>query len=600
MLWGAAGALLAAVIVFALWPARADRDWIPPHAITPTVTINGDQVVVEGVRNFRFAVDVPPVGTFETRVYDLGRLETLWYGLSVFHPDGWRGPAHGLFSFGFDDGTYVAISVEARKERGESYGVYRGLLRTFELIYIVGDERDLLLDRAAHRPDDVYLFPVAAPRQGIRDLFVSLLREADRLGRDPAWYNTLTDNCTSRLRDHVNAVAPGLVPPTWRVILPGYTDELLINLGRLRGGEDLATARRRYLINERARRVGDTPDFSRAIRDTGGAPIPQTEVFVLGMIHGGHRTSETWGLDQVRETIRNIDPDVVCPEIPPANWPAALATWREHHLVEDSRIKVFPEYVEVLLPLTDELDFVVAPSAGWTEAMAQARRERLALFETSAADSAARAAYRRDEEWVTDWLAANPAPAADDDPFYIHSPAYDLRTKAELGPYEYHLNDVIGPPGGWTWINEEHFDLIRQAIAEHPGQRILVTFGAGHKYRFLEQLRRMHHVTVQDVRVWLPGAATRPPSEREAVVDAFLLGVSGLRAQRRPLPERPFCGPVTVVSHEGDRWQLRAAVRRLGDEPADSQWLSATLVAHRAGFLWTDLQVPAWLKEPGK
>ena len=259
---------LGGALVFAAWPASLDRDWITVHAVTPQVTFNGNSVVVDGVRNFRFFVDQPPVGGFETRTYDLSRLESLWYGLSVFHPDGWRGPAHGLFSFGFDDGTYVAVSVEARKEKGESYGVYRGLLRSFELIYIVGDERDLLLDRAVSRPDDVYLFPIEASVEGVRDLLVSLLREADRLGRDPAWYNTLTDNCTSRLRDHVNDVAPGLVPPTWRVVLPGYTDELMISLGRLHGDDDLARARERWRINDRARAAGDTPDFSRAIRET--------------------------------------------------------------------------------------------------------------------------------------------------------------------------------------------------------------------------------------------------------------------------------------------------------------------------------------------
>jgi len=258
----------AGLLAFIFAPASTDRNWIVEHSVTPTVTINGEIVVIDGVRNFRFSADAPPTGSFETRTYDLSRLESLWYGLSVFKPDGWRGPAHGFFSFGFDDGTFVAVSVEARKEKGEDYSIGKGLLRTFELIYIIGDERDLLLDRATARPDDVYLFPVQAPVSGIRDLLVSLLTEADHLGHEPAWYNTVTDNCTSRLRDHVNDVAPGMVPSTWRVLLPGYSDELMLNLGRMQGAEDLAGARRLWWINDRARAVGDSPDFSRAIRDT--------------------------------------------------------------------------------------------------------------------------------------------------------------------------------------------------------------------------------------------------------------------------------------------------------------------------------------------
>jgi len=226
----------------------------------------------------------------------------------------------------------------------------------------------------------------------------------------------------------------------------------------------------------------------------------KTQVYVLGMIHSGHRTSETWGLEEVAATIRAINPDVICTEIPPANWPATLATWQEKHVVEDSRVKVFPEYVEVLMPLTDELDFAVEPCAGWTKAMATARRARMQKFDTSDEFQTAREAYERDEGWVTAWLESNPVPFADDDPFYIHSPTYDLRTKAELGPYEFYLNDVIGPPGGWRYINQEHFALIAAAIKKHEGKRILVTFGAGHKYWFLEQLREMPNVELVDVR----------------------------------------------------------------------------------------------------
>ncbi len=74
----------------------------------------------------------------------------------------------------------------------------------------------------------------------------------------------------------------------------------------------------------------------------------------------------------------------------------------------------------------------------------------------------------------------------------------------ELGSYEHHLNEVIGPPGGWTYINEEHFALISAAISKHPGKRVLITFGAGHKYWFLERLRHMPTVQLMDVLPYLP------------------------------------------------------------------------------------------------
>jgi len=314
-----------------------------------------------------------------------------------------------------------------------------------------------------------------------------------------------------------------------------------------------------------------------------------TEVFVMGMIHGEHRTSERWGLDEVRATIRALAPDVVCAEIPPANWPVTAAAWRTNHQVTDSRVRVFPEYVDVLLPLTDEMPrLVVEPCAGWTPAMARDRRDRMHEFETSTRDAAARQAYDQDEARVTAWLEAWPAAAPADDPFYIHSPAYDLRTKAELGPYEYHLNEVIGRPGGWTYINEEHFKLIKAAIARHPGQRVLITFGAGHKYWFLERLRQLPDVVLGDVRPYLPGAADHPVTAAQRAIDAFLLGCDRLGGD--DLPTRFFVGTPQVEELAPGQWPIQAPVWRLAELPAGAPGrVEATRVPDASepdGFHW--------------
>jgi len=377
-----------------------------------------------------------------------------------------------------------------------------------------------------------------------------------------------------------------------------------------------------------------------ATSSTAAEDTPKTQVFVLGMIHSGHRTSDTWGLKEVRATIENIRPDVICVEIPPPNWPSTLATWKEKHVVEDSRVKVFPEYVDVLLPLTDVMDFVVEPSAGWSEWMAQARRAKIEEFQTAEVYADLFAAYNQDETWVSAWLAQHPAPAADDDPFYIHTPRYDLRTKAELGPYEYHMNDVIGRPGGWTYINEEHFTFIKAAIRKHPGKRILITFGAGHKYWFLEQLRWMPDVELMDVRPFLPDAAQHPLTDQDLVKEEFLTGFDALRvhwalfrgdalfawdrieamldlplqgaflaalaptkgAEQSEFQDGPFLGPVAVISEGHSEWQLRAKVWRLGQSDAEAEWMSATLKADATrpgGFAWTAIQLPRWMLQQG-
>lgn len=237
------------------------------------------------------------------------------------------------------------------------------------------------------------------------------------------------------------------------------------------------------------------PDIA-AVGDT-----PITEVAVLGMIHDGHRKSTAWGLDAVRETITRLRPNVIIPEIAPDRWQRIWTDYAERGVIEDPRVLRFPEYTDVLLPLKVRLGFAVEPGAAWTQEMSDLRNARIAAFEHDPAFAERHTAYQ----------AATQAAAAQDtkhlldsdDPRVIHSEEFDRLTRVTLTPYDTYLNDVIGP-GGWTNINVAHYRLIDAAIRRHRGERILITFGAGHKYWLLEQLRTRDDVRLLDVREFLP------------------------------------------------------------------------------------------------
>src|SRR5262249_37060058 len=69
----------------------------------------------------------------------------------------WRiGPvAHTFVSFNLDDGTPpVCVSIEIRPEVGEEFDPLAAMFKQFELIYVVGDERDLVRVRTDHRGED--------------------------------------------------------------------------------------------------------------------------------------------------------------------------------------------------------------------------------------------------------------------------------------------------------------------------------------------------------------------------------------------------------------------------------------------------------------
>jgi len=178
----------------------------------------------------------------------------------------WRGPAHTLLSFGFDNGEYIGISVEIRKQKGESFSPIGGLLRQYELIYIVGDERDLIGLRANHRHDDVYLYKMRATPDQARELFVSMLTRANDVAGTPEFYNTLTNTCTTNIVEHINIIAPGRVPLSYKTLLPAYSDELAFDLGLIDTPLPRNLFRSAHKINAMAKRHADSADFSEAIR----------------------------------------------------------------------------------------------------------------------------------------------------------------------------------------------------------------------------------------------------------------------------------------------------------------------------------------------
>ena len=235
-------------------------------------------------------------------------------------------------------------------------------------------------------------------------------------------------------------------------------------------------------------------------RATGVTPRGTTEVAVMGMIHGRHRVSKTWGLQEVRDTIERFRPDIICAEIPPNRWERVRSDYAVRGAIEDSRFRRFPEYTDVVLPLTRTMDFEIVPCAAWTREMSDLREKRSHQFKT---DSEFAEANREYEARQGEILARRPSWERMEDPRFIHSEAFDALMKEELVGYDEVLNDWYGP-GGWSNINEGHMRRIDNTIDAHPGERILVTFGAGHKYWFLERLRERDDVRLVDLEPYLP------------------------------------------------------------------------------------------------
>lgn len=269
LLLGAAAIAGATAFVALVRPSN-DRDWSPDQERTATARFDGDTVRILNVRNAYYRSTYDYDVYWEDRAYDLGRLESVWFVVEPF--SGRRGPAHTLVSFGFGDGEFVAISVELRKEKGESFSPLRGLLRQYELAYVVGDERDLIGLRANHRRDSVYLYPIRTTTERMRAMFVAMLERANSLAERPEFYNTLTSSCTTNIVRHINVIAPRRIPFSYKVLLPGYADDLAYDLGLIDTDLPRDRFRQAHLINDLAQLYADSASFSNGIRSRYGRP----------------------------------------------------------------------------------------------------------------------------------------------------------------------------------------------------------------------------------------------------------------------------------------------------------------------------------------
>jgi hypothetical protein len=252
-------------LLLAWWltiPPRNDRDWQPDVAQLPWAEIAGDVVTVHNVRNIAYRSETDYDLRYETRTYRLSDLRSLDLVLSY-----WGSPyiAHTIMSFGFSDGQYLAISIEGRKEKGEGYSALRGFFRQYELTFVVADERDVIRVRTSFRGEDVYLFRLKTPPSTVKGLFVRYLEETNRLRERPEWYNALTHNCTTVVRGLAAPVAARSWR-SWKLYVNGFLPELGYEIGALDQTLSIAELRARSRIVEAARAAGNSPDFSRRIR----------------------------------------------------------------------------------------------------------------------------------------------------------------------------------------------------------------------------------------------------------------------------------------------------------------------------------------------
>ncbi|NQT14268.1 MAG: DUF4105 domain-containing protein, partial [Planctomycetes bacterium] len=123
----------------ALEPSN-DRRWAADMATLAYGEFDANRVTVHNIRNCDYRTADDYTVRYYDKTFDLEKLESVDFIVVPFLAS--PGLAHVMMSFGFKRDDYLGLSVEIRREEGEKYFPLNGVLRQFELIYVIGDERD--------------------------------------------------------------------------------------------------------------------------------------------------------------------------------------------------------------------------------------------------------------------------------------------------------------------------------------------------------------------------------------------------------------------------------------------------------------------------
>ena len=240
------------------------RDWAPEQAMLARADFQGRRVTVHNIRDCRWRTLDDFTQAYYDRTFDLDKLRRVDFVVAPFNEMPSIG--HTMLSFVFEGDDCLAVSVEIRRERGEAFSPVKGFFRQYELMYVVASERDVIGRRVDCDLCDVYLYRSTATPEQARKLFVDVMRRVNKLDAEPEFYDTLTNNCTTNIRSHINHLKPDRVPYDYRVLLPGYSDKLAYDLGLIDTTLSFEQTKERARVNYEAYLHRDDPAFSRAIR----------------------------------------------------------------------------------------------------------------------------------------------------------------------------------------------------------------------------------------------------------------------------------------------------------------------------------------------
>src|SRR5262245_11121698 len=230
-LWQPFAVLLGVAAVFLVWwflqkPSH-NRDWDPTVAVLPRAVRERDAVTIENIRNFEYRSLDDFTPRYETRTFHLANLSGLDL---IFFNWGLPWMSHPVFVFDFGPDGRTCVSIEVRYRKGQDFSILRSFYRQQELIFVVADERDVILRRTKYgERQEAHLYRFNTSGEELRNVFLDYIDAINRLYETPRWYHGLCANCTTTFY----RLPHSRCRFDWRVLANGRLDQALYEDGRL-------------------------------------------------------------------------------------------------------------------------------------------------------------------------------------------------------------------------------------------------------------------------------------------------------------------------------------------------------------------------------
>lgn len=240
-----------------------NRNWELGQEKLPQIEISNSKVVVNNFRNFDWKSNTVAKVNYSQEDFDFDKFKGI--ELVISHFSKYEGMAHIFLIFRFEDEKNMVISMEARREKGENFAPLLGLFREFEVIYVIGSERDVLGLRTDIRKERINLYPTSFNKEEAQRLFSLIAKDVNKVYDNPTFYNTFFNNCANVITDKIEKVYDIKFSKIYETIMPGLIDKVFYRAKLIPTEKSFSETKNYYQIdNDEVNRY--SPDYLDQIR----------------------------------------------------------------------------------------------------------------------------------------------------------------------------------------------------------------------------------------------------------------------------------------------------------------------------------------------